>query len=86
MGAIVKSLRPLVWQLCARRPDGASDPRRTAPQIETLVEIIGRLWDWAPSNHRCLHKRLARSRLDPIDAGRFPWEDAGDQDAKIVTG
>ena len=56
------------------------------PQIETLVEIIGRLWDWAPSNHRCLHKRLARSRLDPIDAGRFPWEDAGDQDAKIVTG
>jgi hypothetical protein len=29
---------------------------------------------------------LAKSRLDPIDAGRFPWEDAGDQDAKIVTG
>jgi hypothetical protein len=36
------------------------------PQIETLVEIIGRLWDGVPppSNHRCLHKRLPKSKLD----------------------
>ena len=56
------------------------------PQIETLVELIGRLWTGAPTNHRYLHERLATSRLDPIDAGRFPWEDADDQDAEIVTG
>jgi hypothetical protein len=29
---------------------------------------------------------LAKSRLDLIDAGRFPWEDAADQYAEIVTG
>jgi hypothetical protein len=29
---------------------------------------------------------LAKSRRDLIDAGRFTWEDAGDQDAEIVTG
>ena len=56
------------------------------PQIETLVEIIGRLWDWSTEHHRCLHERLATSRLDLIDAGHFTWEDAGDQDAEIVAG
>jgi hypothetical protein len=29
--------------------------------------------------------RLATSGLDLIDAGRFPWEDAADQDAEIVS-
>jgi pimeloyl-ACP methyl ester carboxylesterase len=57
------------------------------PQIETPVEIIGGLWDWAvpPSNHRYLHKRLPNSKLDLIDAGHFTWEDAPEEYAEIVT-
>jgi pimeloyl-ACP methyl ester carboxylesterase len=57
------------------------------PQIETPVEIIGGLWDWAvtPSNHRYLHQRLPKSKLDLIDAGHFTWEDAADEYAQIVT-
>jgi pimeloyl-ACP methyl ester carboxylesterase len=57
------------------------------PQIETPVEIIGGLWDWAvpPSNHRYLHQRLTHSKLDLIDAGHFTWEDAAEQYADIVT-
>jgi pimeloyl-ACP methyl ester carboxylesterase len=57
------------------------------PQIETPVQIIGGLWDWAvpPSNHRYLHERLPRSKLDLIDAGHFTWEDAPEEYAEIVT-
>jgi pimeloyl-ACP methyl ester carboxylesterase len=57
------------------------------PNIETPVEIIGGLWDWAvpPSNHRYLHQRLPNSKLDLIDAGHFTWEDAADEYARIVT-
>jgi pimeloyl-ACP methyl ester carboxylesterase len=57
------------------------------PSIETPVEIISGLWDWAvpPSNHRYLHQRLPRSNLDLIDAGHFTWEDAADRYAEIVT-
>jgi pimeloyl-ACP methyl ester carboxylesterase len=57
------------------------------PQIDTPVEIIGGLWDWAvpPSNHRYLHERLPKSKLDLIDAGHFTWEDAADEYARIVT-
>ena len=57
------------------------------PQIETPVEIIGGLWDWAvpPSNHRYLHQRLPKSKLDLIDAGHFTWEDAPEEYAEIVT-
>jgi pimeloyl-ACP methyl ester carboxylesterase len=57
------------------------------PQIETPVEIIGGLWDWAvpPSNHRYLHERLPKSKLDLIDAGHFAWEDAPEEYAEIVT-
>jgi pimeloyl-ACP methyl ester carboxylesterase len=57
------------------------------PQIETPVEIIGGLWDWAvpPSNHRFLYERLPTSKLDLIDAGHFTWEDAPDEYADIVT-
>jgi len=48
------------------------------PNIETPVEIIGGLWDWAvpPSNHRFLHERIPNSKLDLIDPGHFTWEDA----------
>jgi pimeloyl-ACP methyl ester carboxylesterase len=58
------------------------------PQIETPVEIIGGLWDWAvpPSNHRYLNQRLPHSNLDLVDAGHFTWEDAADQYAELVTG
>jgi pimeloyl-ACP methyl ester carboxylesterase len=58
------------------------------PQIETPVQIIGGLWDWAvpPSNHRYLHQRLPKNKLDLIDAGHFTWEDAPDEYAEIVTG
>jgi pimeloyl-ACP methyl ester carboxylesterase len=57
------------------------------PQIETPVQIIGGLWDWAvpPSNHRYLHQRLPKSKLDLIDAGHFTWEDAPKEYAEIVT-
>jgi pimeloyl-ACP methyl ester carboxylesterase len=57
------------------------------PQIDTPVEIIGGLWDWAvpPSNHRFLHERLPKSKLDLIDAGHFTWEDAADEYAELVT-
>ncbi|WP_433561005.1 alpha/beta fold hydrolase [Nocardia sp. CA-151230] len=57
------------------------------PQIQTPVEIISGLWDWAvpPSNHRFLDRRLPRSKLDLIDAGHFTWEDAADVYADLVT-
>jgi pimeloyl-ACP methyl ester carboxylesterase len=56
------------------------------PQIETPVQIIGGLRDWAvpPSNHRYLHERLPKSKLDLIDAGHFTWEDAPEEYAEIV--
>jgi pimeloyl-ACP methyl ester carboxylesterase len=57
------------------------------PQIQTPVQIIGGLWDWAvpPSNHRYLHERRPKSKLDLIDAGHFTWEDAPEEYAEIVT-
>ena len=57
------------------------------PTIETPVQIISGLWDWAvpPSNHRYLDQRLPKSKLNLIDAGHFTWEDAPDQYADIVT-
>jgi pimeloyl-ACP methyl ester carboxylesterase len=57
------------------------------PQIETPVQIIGGMWDWAvpPSNHRYLHQRLPNSKLDLIDAGHFNRENAPDDYAKLVT-
>ncbi|GAB3062194.1 alpha/beta hydrolase [Intrasporangium mesophilum] len=57
------------------------------PSIETPVQIIGGMWDWAvpPSNHRFLDQRLPKSKLDLIDAGHFTWEDAPDGYADIVT-
>ena len=57
------------------------------PRIQTPVQIIGGLWDWAvpPSNHRYLDRRLPNSKLDLIDAGHFNWEDAPDEYAALVT-
>jgi len=57
------------------------------PTIETPVQIIGGMWDWAvpPSNHRYLDQRLPNSKLDLIDAGHFTWEDAADTYADLVT-
>jgi pimeloyl-ACP methyl ester carboxylesterase len=57
------------------------------PQIDTPVQIIGGLRDRVvpPGNHRFLHQRLPRSKLDFIDAGHFVWEDAADEYAALVT-
>ena len=33
----------------------------------------------------CLHERLAKSKLDLLDAGHFTWEDAAEEYAEIVT-
>jgi len=57
------------------------------PEIETPVQIIGGLWDYAvpPSNHRYLHQRLPNNKLDLVDAGHFTWEDAADTYADLVT-
>jgi len=57
------------------------------PQIQTPVQIIGGLWDWAvpPSNHRFLDQRLPHSKLNVIDAGHFTWEDAPDVYGDLVT-
>jgi pimeloyl-ACP methyl ester carboxylesterase len=54
--------------------------------IDTPVQIIGGLWDWAvpPSNHRYLDRRLPKSKLDLVDAGHFTWEDAADTYADLV--
>jgi NADPH:quinone reductase len=69
------------------RMDHSGTCLRQNCQIETPVEIIGRLWNRAvpPSNHRCLHERLLHSKLDLIDAGHFTWEDASGECAEIVT-
>ena len=57
------------------------------PDIQTPVEIIGGLWDWAvpPSNHRYLDQRLPNSKLDLIDAGHFTWADAAEEYAELLT-
>lgn len=57
------------------------------PSIDTPVQIIGGLWDWAvpPSNHRFLSERLPKRKLDLVDAGHFTWEDSPDTYAELVT-
>ncbi len=57
------------------------------PTIETPVQIICALWDWAvpPSNHRYLNRKLPNSKLDLVDAAHFPWEDAPGTYADLVT-
>lgn len=57
------------------------------PTIETPVQIICALWDWAvpPSNHRYLNRKLPNSKLDLVDAAHFPWEDVPGTYADLVT-
>jgi len=57
------------------------------PSIETPVQIICAMWDWAvpPSNNRYLHQHLPNSKLDLVDAAHFPWEDVPGTYADIVT-
>jgi len=57
------------------------------PAIETPVQIMCALWDSAvpPSNLRYLDRRLPNSKLDLIDAAHFPWEDAPDTYADLIT-
>jgi pimeloyl-ACP methyl ester carboxylesterase len=56
--------------------------------IQTPVQIIAGARDRAapPVNAEFLHERLAKSKLDVIDAGHFTWEDAADEYAALVTG
>jgi pimeloyl-ACP methyl ester carboxylesterase len=57
------------------------------PQIETPVQIISGARDaFVPqSNSEFLHERLPKSKLDVLDAGHYPWEDAADEYAALVT-
>jgi pimeloyl-ACP methyl ester carboxylesterase len=57
------------------------------PQIDTPVQIIAGAGDTAapPVNATFLHERLPHSKLDVIDAGHFPWEDAAAEYATLVT-
>lgn len=57
------------------------------PQIETPVQIIsGERDELVPRvNSEFLHERLPTSKLDVLDAGHYPWEDASDEYAALVT-
>ena len=57
------------------------------PQIETPVQIIsGERDEFVPRvNSEFLHERLPKSKLDVLDAGHYPWEDAADEYAALVT-
>lgn len=61
--------------------------RDLLPQIQTPVEIIAGARDAAvpPVNAEFLDQRLAKSKLDLVDAGHFVWEDAADEYAALVT-
>ena len=56
-------------------------------EIRTPVQIIAGARDPAvpPVNAEFLHERLPESRLDLLDAGHFPWEDAAGEYAALVT-
>jgi pimeloyl-ACP methyl ester carboxylesterase len=56
-------------------------------EIETPVQIIAGARDQAvpPVNAEFLHERLPNSKLDVIDAGHYPWEDAADVYAALVS-
>jgi pimeloyl-ACP methyl ester carboxylesterase len=60
--------------------------RDLLPEIETPVQIIAGARDRAvpPVNAEFLHVRLPNSKLDVIDAGHYPWEDAADVYAALV--
>jgi pimeloyl-ACP methyl ester carboxylesterase len=60
--------------------------RDLLPEIQTPVQIIAGELDplVPPANAEFLHERLAKSKLDIIDAGHFTWEDAADEYAALV--
>ena len=61
--------------------------RHLLAEIQIPVQIIAGARDpLVPLvNARFLHERLARSKLDVIDAGHFAWEDRADEYAELVT-
>jgi pimeloyl-ACP methyl ester carboxylesterase len=61
--------------------------RHLLAEIQIPVQIIAGARDpFVPLvNARFLHERLARSKLDVIDAGHFAWEDRADEYAELVT-
>jgi pimeloyl-ACP methyl ester carboxylesterase len=61
--------------------------RDLLPRIQTPVQIIAGARDPAipPVNAEFLHERLPRSKLDILDSGHYPWEDAADDYAALVT-
>jgi pimeloyl-ACP methyl ester carboxylesterase len=56
-------------------------------RIQTPVQIIAGARDRVvPSvNAEFLHERLAKSRLEILDAGHYTWEDAADEYAAVVS-
>jgi pimeloyl-ACP methyl ester carboxylesterase len=61
--------------------------RALLPQIHTPVQIIAGARDTAvpPANAEFQHQRLPNSTLNLLDAGHYPWEDAADEYATLVT-
>lgn len=61
--------------------------RELLSEIQTWVQIISSRRDDSvpPSNGEYLHERLPNNKLDTLDAGHFPWEDAADQYATIIS-
>jgi hypothetical protein len=55
------------------------------PQREAVEIAFGRQAGTGPVNARFLHERLPHSKLDVIDVGHFPWEDATTQYPAPVT-
>lgn len=57
------------------------------PEIQAPVQIINSLRDplVPPVNGEYLHERLPNSKLDFLDAAHYPWEDAADQYAAIIS-
>jgi pimeloyl-ACP methyl ester carboxylesterase len=57
------------------------------PQVGTPVMIIAGADDTTvpPVNATFLHERLPHCKLDVLDAGHFPWEDAAAEYASLVT-
>ncbi len=61
--------------------------RELLSEIQTPVQIISsRHDDLVPlGNGEYLHERLPKNKLDILDVGHFPWEDAADQYATIIS-
>lgn len=57
------------------------------PEIQAPVQIINSLRDplVPPINGEYLHERLPNSKLDFLESAHYPWEDAADQYAAIIS-